>query len=166
MAQIRPRDETGNRNHPFTPTSGAPETSTGIHSVSVAGVVVRDDGRVLVVQRRDNGRWEAPGGVLERGETFEEGVRREIAEETTVTVEVQRLTGVYKNLTLGVVALVFRCHSIAGEPTPTAEAQQARWMTPAEVVAHMAPAFSIRVLDALGDVATSRAHDGVNLITT
>ncbi|MFC5232136.1 NUDIX domain-containing protein [Pseudonocardia zijingensis] len=45
------------------------------HSVAVAGVVVRDGGRVLVVQRRDNGRWEAPGGVLELGETFEEGVR-------------------------------------------------------------------------------------------
>jgi 8-oxo-dGTP pyrophosphatase MutT (NUDIX family) len=61
------------------------------HSVSVAGVVVRDDGRVLVVQRRDNGRWEAPGGVLELGETFEEGVRREVAEETGVDVAVEHL---------------------------------------------------------------------------
>jgi 8-oxo-dGTP pyrophosphatase MutT (NUDIX family) len=34
-------------------------------------VVVDDDGRVLVIQRRDNGRWEATGGVLELDETFE-----------------------------------------------------------------------------------------------
>jgi 8-oxo-dGTP pyrophosphatase MutT (NUDIX family) len=27
------------------------------HSVSVAGIVVRDDGRVLAVRRRDNQRW-------------------------------------------------------------------------------------------------------------
>ena len=39
-----------------------------IHSVSVAGVVLDEAGRVLVTQRRDNGRWEAPGGVLEREE--------------------------------------------------------------------------------------------------
>ena len=134
------------------------------HSVSVAGVAVRDDGQVLVVQRRDNGRWEAPGGVLEPDETFEDGVRREVAEETGVTVEVERLTGVYKNLNRHVVALVYRCHPVHGEPGPTAEARQARWMTPDEARAHMAPAFAIRVLDALGNHTASRAHDGVGVI--
>jgi 8-oxo-dGTP diphosphatase len=83
--------------------------NTPRHSVSVAGVVVRDDGRVLVLQRRDNGHWEPPGGVLELAETFDEGVRREVAEETGVQVEVERLTGVYKNVKRGIVALVFRC---------------------------------------------------------
>jgi 8-oxo-dGTP pyrophosphatase MutT (NUDIX family) len=94
------------------------------HSVSVAGVVVRDDGRVLVVQRRDNGRWEAPGGVLELGETFEEGVRREVAEETGVDVAVEHLTGVYKNMVRGVVSLFFRCRPVGGTPRETDEAQQ------------------------------------------
>ena len=65
-----------------------------IHSVSVSGVVVDEAGRVLVAQRRDNGHWEAPGGILERDETFEEGVIREVTEETGVTVQVERLTGV------------------------------------------------------------------------
>ena len=64
---------------------------------AVAGVVLNDAGHVLLIQRRDNGRWEAPGGVLELGETFEAGVRREIAEETGVHVGVEQLTGVYKN---------------------------------------------------------------------
>jgi hypothetical protein len=32
------------------------------HSVSVAGVTVRDDGRILVIKRRDNGQWQAPVG--------------------------------------------------------------------------------------------------------
>ncbi len=36
--------------------------ATPKHSVSVAGIVVRDDGRVLVIKRDDNGHWEAPGG--------------------------------------------------------------------------------------------------------
>ena len=33
------------------------------HSVSVTGIVFRDDGRVLAIQRRDDGRWVPPGGA-------------------------------------------------------------------------------------------------------
>ena len=84
-------------------------TDTPKHSVSVAGIVVRDDGHILVIQRRDNQQWEPPGGVLELNETFEEGVCREVREETGVDVAVERLTGVYKNMPRGIVALVFRC---------------------------------------------------------
>lgn len=40
------------------------------HSVSVAGAIVDDAGRALLIRRRDNGRWEPPGGVLEAGETI------------------------------------------------------------------------------------------------
>ncbi len=134
------------------------------HSVSVAGIVVREDGRILVVQRRDNAHWEPPGGVLELGETFEDGVRREVAEETGVRVEVERLTGAYKNLARGVVALVFRCRPISGEPTTTDESQRVQWLTAGEVRAHMSPAYAVRVLDALNEGAASRAHDGVQLI--
>jgi 8-oxo-dGTP diphosphatase len=138
--------------------------STPTHSVSVAGIVMRDDGRVLVVQRRDNGRWEPPGGVLELAETFEEGVRREVAEETGVDVEVERLTGVYKNVTRGIVALVFRCRPAAGEPSATDEARRVAWFTPDEVRRHMAPAYAIRILDALDTGVAARAHDGFHMI--
>ena len=137
---------------------------TPTHFVSVAGIVVRDDGHVLVVQRRDNGRWEAPGGVLELGETFEEGVGREVAEETGVEVSVDGLTGVYKNMARGVVALVFRCRPIGGTPTETDEAQRVCWLAPDEVGERLAPPFAIRVLDALDDRVASRAHDGVRLV--
>src|SRR3954462_10636491 len=99
-----------------------------LHSVSVAGVVVDEAGRVLVVQRRDNGRWEAPGGILERDETFEEGVIREVAEETGVTVGVERLTGVYKNMARGIVALVYSCRPLAGEARPTTESIAVQWL--------------------------------------
>jgi 8-oxo-dGTP pyrophosphatase MutT (NUDIX family) len=58
------------------------------HSVSVAGIVVNDEGKILVIRRRDNGHWEPPGGILELDETFEEGVRREVHEETQGGVKV------------------------------------------------------------------------------
>ncbi|WCS17773.1 NUDIX domain-containing protein [Mycobacterium marinum] len=138
--------------------------ATPKHSVSVAGIVVRDDGRVLVIKRDDNGHWEAPGGVLELDESLESGVQREVLEETGLQVTVERLTGVYKNLTHGIVALVYRCRPIEGEPHTTEEAREIRWMTREEVQLAMAPAFAARVLDAFADRTQSRAHDGVNLL--
>jgi len=138
--------------------------ATPKHSVSVAGIVVRDDGRVLVIKRDDNGHWEAPGGVLELDESFEAGVRREVLEETGLEVTVERLTGVYKNLTHGIVALVYRCRPVDGEPHATEEASEIHWMTKEEVGSAMVPAFSVRVLDAFEEGPQSRAHDGVNLM--
>ena len=138
--------------------------TTPKHSVSVAGIVVRDDDRVLVIRRDDTGHWEAPGGVLELAESFEDGVRREVLEETGLTVEVERLTGVYKNLTHGIVALVYRCHPADGETHPTAEACEVRWMAREEVQSAMSPAFAVRVMDAFEDWPQSRAHDGINIV--
>src|SRR6476620_7283963 len=133
------------------------------YSVSVAGVVVDEAGRVLVIQRRDNGACEAPGGILEPGETFEEGVVREVREETGITVEVERLTGVYKNMTREIVALVYRCRATAGTEEPSDEARRVRWIIREQVDELMTPAFAIRVQDAFADYPASRAHDGINL---
>lgn len=134
------------------------------HSVSVAGVVVDDQGRVLVIRRDDTGHWQPPGGVLELDETFEEGVRREVLEETGVVVLVERLTGVYKNVKHGIVALVFRCKPVGGNAHPTDEAQEVRWVGVGEVSSIMDPAFAVRILDAFEAHPSHRAHDGVNLL--
>jgi ADP-ribose pyrophosphatase YjhB (NUDIX family) len=135
------------------------------HSVSVAGIVVDERGRVLVIRRRDNGHWEPPGGVLEIGESFEEGVQREVEEETGLLVAVEQLTGVYKNMKRAVVALVFRCRPLASGPRETAEAAAVRWIDPTEITSLMDPAYAIRVTDALSNAGpVTRIHDGVRLI--
>ncbi len=138
-------------------------TTTPRHSVSVAGVVFDDAGRVLLIRRRDNDQWQAPGGVLELDETFEEGVAREVLEETGARVEAQRLTGVYRNLTKGVVALVYRCRVVGGALSPTAESSEVAWVGVEEAASRMSPAFAIRILDARGGAMSepaSRSHDG------
>lgn len=138
---------------------------TPSHSVSVAGIVVNDAGQVLVIRRRDNGHWEPPGGVLELDESFEDGVRREVKEETGIPVNVERLTGVYKNMQRGVVALVFRCRPLAEQPHAGDEATQVLWVTPDAIAHMMAPAYAVRVTDALGNSGpVTRTHDGVRLI--
>ena len=53
-----------------------------------------------------------------------------------------RSTGVYQNLTLGVVALVFRC-TPHGEPdSESPEATAVRWVDPSAVPDLMTPAFA------------------------
>jgi 8-oxo-dGTP pyrophosphatase MutT (NUDIX family) len=52
--------------------------------VSIKGVIVRD-GRVLLL-KNERDEWELPGGRIEPGETPEECLAREIAEETSWTV--------------------------------------------------------------------------------
>ena len=69
----------------------------------------------------------------------------------------ERLTGVYKNLTHGIVALVYRCRPADGDTHRTAEAREVRWMTREEVQSAMSPAFAVRVLDAF-DVHVSFAR--------
>jgi 8-oxo-dGTP diphosphatase len=134
------------------------------HSVSVAGIVVRDDGKILAIQRRDNQHWEPPGGVLELNETFEQGVRREVLEETGVNVEVEHLTGVYKNMPRGIVALVFKCRPLDTATRCTDEATEVGWLAANEITFSMSEAYAVRVTDALLDRPQTRVHDGVALL--
>ncbi|WP_089324352.1 NUDIX hydrolase [Actinomadura meyerae] len=137
------------------------------HSVSVAGVILDDAGRALLIQRRDNGHWEAPGGVLELDEDIRTGIKREVLEETGLQVHVDDLTGIYKNMKRGIIALVFRCRLAGGNAQETSEAQDLRWMTAGEVRALATEAFAVRVLDAMAPPSTPpavRHHDGTHLI--
>jgi 8-oxo-dGTP pyrophosphatase MutT (NUDIX family) len=137
------------------------------HSVSVAGVIVDDAGRALLIRRRDNGHWEPPGGVLEPEETIPHALQREVLEETGIKIALPAtLTGVYKNMSGLIVSLVFRCEAIDGHLSTGDETSALRWATRDEVSELADEAYAIRVLDAL-DAASPpavRAHDGVKLV--
>ncbi|MGR3936782.1 NUDIX hydrolase, partial [Streptomyces sp. BRA346] len=124
-------------------------------------------GRALLIKRRDNGKWEPPGGVLEREETIPDALQREVLEETGIKIALPAtLTGVYKNMTGLIVSMVFRCEAIDGAPTTGAETRALRWVTRDEVTELADEAYAIRVLDALDNASPPavRAHDGVRLI--
>ncbi|MCD0485342.1 NUDIX hydrolase [Streptacidiphilus sp. ASG 303] len=135
--------------------------------MSVAGVIVDDHGRALLIKRRDNGHWEPPGGVLEAGETIPDALAREVYEETGLKIQTPAvLTGVYKNMTRLIVAMVFRCEAVEGSLTTGDETHALRWATRDEVTDLCDEAYAIRVLDALDAPSPPavRAHDGVRLI--
>ncbi|TDQ46006.1 NUDIX hydrolase [Actinorugispora endophytica] len=135
------------------------------HSVSVTGVVFNECGQVLAIQRRDDGRWVPPGGVLELDEDPNAGVVREVWEETGVKVRPGKLVGIYKNMPLGVVSIAIRCTVEEGTPTASDEATQARWIDLDEARALMPQARLIRVLDSQRDDGPFiRSHDGTHLL--
>jgi 8-oxo-dGTP diphosphatase len=68
--------------------------------VGVGGVVI-DNGRALLIRRGSEplrGEWSIPGGMLELGETLEEGVARELLEETGLQVRVLELIEVFERI--------------------------------------------------------------------
>jgi 8-oxo-dGTP diphosphatase len=75
------------------------------------------------------------------------------------------LTGVYKNMRRGIVALVFRCGIASGDLAPGPEAAEVRWLTQEQIAELMDEAYAARLLDALrtGPPAV-RAHDGLALL--
>ncbi|MGO4635341.1 NUDIX hydrolase [Streptomyces sp. 2RAF24] len=106
-----------------------------------------------------------PGGVLELTEAPEAGVAREVLEETGIHVDVDELTGVYKNTKRGIVALVFHCKPSGGTERTSAESTAVDLLTPEEVEERMAEVYAIRLLDALdGNGPHVRSHDGRQLI--
>jgi 8-oxo-dGTP diphosphatase len=136
------------------------------HSVSVSGVITDGCGHALLIQRRDNHHWEPPGGVLELAESIEDGLRREVREETGLDIEPDTLSGVYKNMSRGIVALVFRCKVTGGQLATNDEVTAFRWADEATIKQLTREAYAVRLLDALrGRTSPAiRYHDGTNLL--
>lgn len=68
--------------------------------VGVGGVVI-DQGRALLIRRGSEplrGEWSIPGGTLELGESLEQGVTRELREETGLDVRVLELIEVFDRI--------------------------------------------------------------------
>lgn len=87
----------------------------------------------------------------ELGEAIHDGLCREVREETGLDVEPVALTGVYKNMTHGIIALVFRCKITGGSLITTEETADFRWADQAEIYELSEEAYAVRVLDALHD---------------
>lgn len=111
-----------------------------------AGAVVTNDvGAVLLVTETGgakDGRWALPAGKVEPGESFVAAMQREVFEETGMTVEPVDLLGAYHSVRTreGVYGLnvLFRATVTAGEPTPSAEHPEVRFVDRTEIAAMLA----------------------------
>jgi 8-oxo-dGTP pyrophosphatase MutT (NUDIX family) len=109
-----------------------------------AGIVRDSEGRVLVLQRADDGQWDLPAGATDPGETPAETVEREVREESGLEVRARRVAGVFGGRAFrhtypdgeeveGLIT-VFDCERIGGELRfHDGEATAARFFAPAEM---------------------------------
>ncbi len=64
--------------------------------VGTSIIPILPNGQLVLIQRQDNGLWGLPGGVVDWGEDIATAVKRELFEETGLTlVKIRRLVGVY-----------------------------------------------------------------------
>jgi len=65
------------------------------------GAIILKRNCVLLVERAKSplrGYWSLPGGVLETGEQLQEGIRREVLEETGLVVEPLRVVTIFERI--------------------------------------------------------------------
>lgn len=106
---------------------------------AAAAVVVREDGRLLLVRRGrepQRGRWSVPGGTVEPGETPAQAAVRETLEETGARVRAERELGTVR-VPAG-AGLVYEVHDVAatylgGTLRPGDDADAVRWVAPEEL---------------------------------
>jgi len=83
---------------PFYDSTGKPLPSLPkVIRPGASAAVFNERGEILLQKRADNGFWSLPGGGVEPGESVQQGVLREVREETGLHVRVVRLVGVYSD---------------------------------------------------------------------
>ena len=104
------------------------------------GAVVIDGTKVLLVRRGQEplkGEWSLPGGALELGETLQQGVVREVLEETGLIVVpggiIEVLDRIIQDEASGrvryhYVLIDFVCHATGGALGPASDAEEVRWV--------------------------------------
>jgi len=131
----------------------------------IAVGVVRKGKTVLVGKRRLDqmlgGLWEFPGGKRKPNESLPAAVRREIKEETSLTVVIdKKLCTVKHAYTHFKITLhAYLCHVLHGKPIARSTTEL-RWVEPGELSHLPFPKANQRVIDALMAVVTSSRHRG------
>jgi ADP-ribose pyrophosphatase YjhB (NUDIX family) len=128
---------------------------------SVCAVALDDEGRVLLHRRSDNGLWGLPGGKVDPGESVSAAVVREVREETGYEVATVRLTGVYSDPAVRVVAtypdgrsvhyvnLCFLCRVVGGEAAVSGEGLEVGFFEPDRLPEPFLLGHRVRLEDAL-----------------
>jgi len=120
----------------------------------VAGVVRREDGRLLITQRLAEdtlgGYWEFPGGKVDAGEELKAALYRELVEElgvqTEVGAEIHRIVHAYPDR--DVRLYFFEARIVSGEPQKL-EVADLRWVTLDELQNYQFPEADIPLLEQL-----------------
>lgn len=125
------------------------------------GAIIIHENEVLLIQRGQEplkGEWSLPGGALELGETLQQGICREVLEETGLEVEPLQIVEVFDrivrdeagNVRFHYVLVDFLCRVAGGSLRCASDAADAHWLRREELNSHskyrVAP-FSAAVIE-------------------
>lgn len=145
--------------------------------VGVGGVVIQQ-GRVLLIRRGSEplrGEWSIPGGTLELGESLQEGVARELLEETGLEVRVLEVIEVFDRIFLDesarslerrpgprfhFVIVDYLCERVGGDPCAGSDVTDVVFAREDELVQYHLTETATRVLKKAFEMARARSSGG------
>ncbi len=109
------------------------------HPILGVGAIIFRRDRVLLVERGKpplKGYWSLPGGAVETGERLEEGVRREVLEETGLVVKPVRLFTIFERIMRDeqgeaeyhYVLVDYLCRVISGSLEAASDVSRVEWV--------------------------------------
>ena len=116
--------------------------------IDVVAAVIKKDNKYLIAQRNRNKHfalhWEFPGGKVDRGETFEIALEREITEELSIGIKIYKKISsqIHKDDKINVKVHYFLCEHSAGKII-LSEHEDLKWVNKNELSSYkMAPGDS------------------------
>jgi 8-oxo-dGTP diphosphatase len=103
------------------------------------GALIFEGGQILLVERGKEplkGYWSIPGGIVETGEKLEEGIRREVSEETGLEVEPYSMFEIFERIMPDAegkpeyhyVLIDYLCRLVAGVPAAASDVSRVEWV--------------------------------------
>ncbi|HWA60226.1 MAG TPA: NUDIX domain-containing protein [Caulobacteraceae bacterium] len=124
-------------------------------TLGVRGLVLDAEGKVLLIQHTYLPGWYMPGGGVERGETAEEAIARELVEEAGVRATARpRLVSLHSNHIRfpGDHVLIYRIDAWeACEATSRGEIAAVGWFAPDALPPDVTPSTRARIEEVLGE---------------
>ena len=102
---------------------------------AAGAIITREDGKILLQRRSDNGNWSLVGGLMEIGETYAQTALREIREETGLEVKLDSFLGIFHNHNMvwgngdaaHVLTAMYTASIVSGEPRIDEESYELRF---------------------------------------
>lgn len=129
-------------------------------TLGAQAALIDSDSRILLIRHTYRPGWHFPGGGVERGETIEQALTRELDEEACVALtEPAQLFSIYSNAAVfpndHVALFVARSWRQLREPKPNHEIAEQRLFAASELPSDLNPGTGRRIAEILGGLERS-----------